>query len=74
MKTFTLLAALAAALTVAGDVEWPGGGRLSELPRQFPNVKENESATRLLAVAARLPDAGALRALRAEIISNPPQF
>jgi len=72
MKIFTLLAALTAAFTVAGDVEWPGGGRLSEFPRQFPAIKENESATRLLSTAARLPDERAFRTLRAEIISDPP--
>jgi hypothetical protein len=64
--------ALAGKQPVVGDVEWPGGGRLSEFPRQFPNVEENESATRLLATAARLPDISAFRTLRAEIISNPP--
>ena len=41
---------------LVGDVEWPGGGTLRDFPREFPNVDENESATRLLATAARVPE------------------
>jgi hypothetical protein len=86
MKTIGFVAALAVATLavwlgaahalgnkrpLVGDIEWPGGGKLSELPRRFPSVAENESATRLLATADRLPDPSAFRTLRAEIISNP---
>jgi hypothetical protein len=86
MKTLGFVAALAVATLavwlgaahalgnkrpIVGDIEWPGGGKLSELARQFPTVAESESATRLLATADRLPDPSAFQTLRAEIISNP---